>query len=347
MIFVSAQVETGSRTVDQDTREEMHRTLTLCAKALATNAEEDIQALEKNIESPASEEVKSVMSYLEAVRSASLAWLDAINSKEPTKKEDRLKNVVKRYSMWVLSAFKSHVRLVMMPFDLLHPKKWAFYPLWFSVKRTVGYLIMFIMAVYWPAYANFSLRLAPNNINPIYSGWQILAYSLAWTPTMEGTVKIAFQRELATILGCGLAWIGAIICRWSYEDGPPLNPYGVVVYMTVLTAIVAYFSYNPGLASMLGAQAQWGKTGFLTIVFMDLIIMQVFYGQGSNNELTLNRIVATFTGVLLSAILGVIPPFIRGGDEKHTMEYKEALTETYRSILTALSGEASGDDPLS
>jgi hypothetical protein len=74
------------------------------------------------------------------------------------------------------------------------------------------------------------------------------------------------QRILGTCLGGFNAWLGIIVCSWSYDDAAPINPYGLAVWLTVSTMLSAYFlSLASGVAAHFGSNKDHGKQCHISI----------------------------------------------------------------------------------
>jgi len=68
----------------------------------------------------------------------------------------------------------------------------------------------------------------------------------------------------------------------------------------------------------------------------------VYLGSGDKNDLTVNRIVATITGVLMAIVISYLPPHVNGRDPKHAREYLNALSEAFRLLLETFANESEG-----
>jgi uncharacterized membrane protein YgaE (UPF0421/DUF939 family) len=161
-----------------------------------------------------------------------------------------------------------------------------------------------------------------------------MGYAFSWRPTHEGTVKKGIQRILGTCLGGFTAWLGIIVCSWSYDNEAEINPYGLVAWLTVFTMLCAYFSTLPsGVAAHSGQDKDHGYVGMYFTLTMTLIALQTFLGSGDKNGLTLNRIVATITGVLMAIVISFLPPHINGRDPKYSRDYLDALNDAFIRLL--------------
>lgn len=131
----------------------------------------------------------------------------------------------------------------------------------------------------------------------VFYGWNLLSFTTAWTASVEGTAKHAAMRIIATLLGGVAAWIGVMVCSGSYDPPPKdINPYGIVVWLTVTTSIAASFSVGPGFMSRLGPASDIAKLEVWFVVTHSLLALEAYADKGSVNDLVVNRVVATVTG---------------------------------------------------
>lgn len=77
---------------------------------------------------------------------------------------------------------------------------------------------------------------------------------------------------------------------------------------------------------------------YLTLT-MVLIALEAFLGAGGKNGLTLNRIVATISGVLMAIIISFLPPHVNGRDPEHTRDYVNALNDAFMLLLRTFADE--------
>lgn len=82
-----------------------------------------------------------------------------------------------------------------------------------------------------------------------------------------------------------------------------------------------------------------GYVGMYFSMTEALIALEVFLGAGGKNGLTLNRIVATVTGVLMAVIISFLPPHVNGRDPKHTRDYVNSLRDAFMELLHVFADE--------
>jgi hypothetical protein len=134
-------------------------------------------------------------------------------------------------------------------------------------------------------------------------------------------------------LGAFAAWIGIIVWSWSYDNNPVVNPYGLVTYLTFIALMVAYFGIDASVLSYFGMNSERGYD-FLVILFTcNLIALEVYRGVGSRDGLTVNRLVANVSGILMAVVFQMVPPIARGGVSKHARAYCQALESALIDLL--------------
>mmetsp|Transcript_53123 Transcript_53123/g.128992 ORF Transcript_53123/g.128992 Transcript_53123/m.128992 type:complete len:796 (+) Transcript_53123:58-2445(+) len=323
--------------------------LRLCATALRTNSPSDFAslsacALDKVENTEAND---NDMSYLTditfhmacKVQTATLQWLEALNGSggAPENAKEAIENDLKNNCAWIflpLIPFPRIAKVVMVPFQ---PSKWNAMTFIWSLEYTIGYVALFCLSIYVPGWRDLGI----GGDNSLYSGWHLLGYAFAWMPTVEGTAKKAFARAFGTALGGFMAWVGVIVCSWSYDDDAPMSPYGTVAYITVFTLISTLYGIDSGPAAMFGSNHDHGFPAMYFSLTMSLIMLEVYAGSGDKSTLTVNRIVATISGVLMAVIVQIIPPHIMGTDLCHTEKYYDSIKDT----LIAIIEQMTKDDP--
>jgi threonine/homoserine efflux transporter RhtA len=133
-------------------------------------------------------------------------------------------------------------------------------------------------------------------------------------------------------ISCHMAWLGIIVCSWSYDDDAEINPYGLCAWLTVSCVVAAYFTIDPGFAARVGGSYDHGYTGIYFAMTEVLIALEVYREAGSKEALTLNRVVANLAGIALAILLSSIPPCIRGGDPQHEIECLSSLKDAFVSV---------------
>jgi hypothetical protein len=202
---------------------------------------------------------------------------------------------------------------------------------------------MFVASVYWNKYSDFAIETNKGTSGAVFTGWQMLAYTFTFQATMECTVKKGLMRGLGTCLGGFMAWLGVIICSWSYDDDAVINPYGLIAWLTIASGIAGYFTVEPGFAARLGKGYDHGFTGEYFILALSLIALEVYHGAGSKNALTVNRIVSNLAGIGMAMLVAWIPPRRKGSDPKYAVEYWTALRDSFGHLLQTLLNEEERD----
>ena len=102
----------------------------------------------------------------------------------------------------------------------------------------------------------------------------------------------------------------------------------------------SYFCWlPPGVAAHTGSDKDHGYVGMYFSVTMVLVAIETFQGAGTKAGLTVNRIIATITGVLMAIIISYLPPHVNGRDPEHTREYLDALDDAFMLLLRTFSDE--------
>lgn len=288
----------------------------------------------------------SFHSHALAVREATIAWVDALKVPKPAPTwKGGLKFILKSVAPVVLLPLLSLQRLAIALTLPFRPSRWELKPILYGLKLAAGYTALACMTVYWDAYANFKITTKTGESGPVYNGWQLLGYAYAWRPTLEGTTKKGLQRVIGTALGGFSAWLGVILCAWSYDEEADINPYGLTAYLTVTTAFAGiYFTVDAGMMSRIGASYDHGYAGMYFTMTQALIALEIYSGVGTKSEFVANRIVATVTGVVMAILLSSIPPFVRGGDPKHISKFLEAVDESFLLLLKTFADQDSCKD---
>jgi hypothetical protein len=137
--------------------------------------------------------------------------------------------------------------------------------------------------------------------------------------------------------------LGVIVCSWSYDDNAEINPYGLIAWLTIASGIAGYFTVDPGFAARLGKGYDHGFTGEYFVLTMSLIGLEVYRGNGSKNALTVNRVLSNLAGIGIAMLVSSIPPYRKGSDPKHTVEYWTALRDSFVRLLQTLLNEEERD----
>lgn len=78
----------------------------------------------------------------------------------------------------------------------LNPRKWSLTHLFWSLKLTVGFVVLVVMDVYWRQYSALSIGIGGGGMKsnePLFADWAFIAYAMTWRPTVEGTIKKGLQ----------------------------------------------------------------------------------------------------------------------------------------------------------
>jgi hypothetical protein len=136
-----------------------------------------------------------------------------------------------------------------------------------------------------------------------------------------------------------MGWLGIVVASWSYDDDAEINPYGLTAWLSVSCIVVAWFTIDGGAAAFTGPSADHGYAGMYFAMTEVLIAMEVYTGSGDKNPLTLNRIVATLVGILMAVLVAVTPPFVKGGDPKHSLACWTSMKDSFVDLLMKVLSE--------
>ena len=323
--------------------------LRLCATALQTNSPGDFAALsayelEKVVDMETNDKEMSYLTDITfhvacKIRTTTMQWLEALNGSggAPDNAKEYVENILKNNCAWLVLPLIPFPRIAKVFMTAFQPSKWNFTSFLWSLEYTIGYVALFCLSVYVPGWRNLGI----GGDNSLYSGWHLLGYAFAWMPTVEGTAKKAFARAFGTALGGFVAWVGVIVCSGSYDDDAPMSPYGTVAYITVFTLISTLYGINSGPAAMFGSNHDHGFPAMYFSMTLALIMLEVYAGSGDKSTLTVNRIVATISGVLMAVIIQIIPPHVMGTDLCHTEKYYDSI----KDVLVAILEQMTKDDP--
>lgn len=150
---------------------------------------------------------------------------------------------------------------------------------------------------------------------------------------MEGTFKRGLARILGTLLGGFAAWIGVLLCSWSLHGTSPINPYAFAVWLSAMALIAVRIGLNQGPAALMGPNYDVGFISQFFAMLLSVISLQAYLGVGDIEDLFLNRIVATITGVLAAVLVAFIPPFTHGRDPDLVLDYCVWLTQSLDAII--------------
>merc|ERR1712194_448551 len=128
-----------------------------------------------------------------------------------------------------------------------------------------------------------------------------------------GTWAKGILRFIGTCLGAFSAWLAL-----SFFG---TNPYGLVIWLAITCTIATYLGLPKGLNSRMGLDPDmaWGSAYFcMTNV---LVALEVYWGYGGKNDITVNRIVSNATGIAMAMFMAIFPmlPGIYGGSPHAAM----------------------------
>ena len=167
--------------------------------------------------------------------------------------------------------------------------------LW-ATKWAAGFVLLFIMSVYWEEWNSFSIQTSPDwRISGIFKAWTLLGYAFSFQSTVEGTIKKGIMRVLGTIAGGFTAWIGIMLTSLSWDNAKEINPYGFVVYMSIMLTFALHTALPAGINARLQQEYDHGAFGSYFSTVLIVIATETYEGQADVNGLTVNRVVATIS----------------------------------------------------
>ena len=349
LIVLSSDTSSQSET-DITIMQQASAILKACAKALSSSNDEalqDIQAFQKtcnNDGAKADPILDSAALYIYeqcmSIMEDTIAWLEALlHPPKPASFQEGFKGAVKVYATWLVVPFLPLLNLFSTyKWAAKNPKTWDVPRILWSLELVLGYIILFIMTVYWDDYVNFQLLPNDEFTGGLFQGWNMFAFAYAFMPTTEGTAKKGILRLIGTIGGGFLGWLGVIVCSWSYDDDmAEIDPYGMVVWLLVTTMVVAHYSIDSGLAAWSGSSYDHGTWGKYFVATQALIFFDTKAGPHTRDEITVNRIVANCSGVVIAIAVALLPPFYKGTDPRFSVAYfmdlKRAALETFEMCL--------------
>jgi len=308
--------------------------------ASSTQSEEE-KDVEEGSEIVRPYHVRCFHEITQAIRADTAAWLSAMHHPQYT----GLKNTAMSYIPWlvgIITLLKRLVGSLLLPFS---PKLWRLRPFLLGFKFVLGVVLLFVLEVYWDDYRGFAFASTPKvgitnrdlvvfdtgDKPNVFSGWTLIGYIMATTPTTEGTVKKGTFRAVGNAVGGFSAWIAIIVCSGSYDQDAEVNLYGLVAWLSVTTAIVAYLFTPDGPEALLGLDPDDGMYGTYFVSTQALCAIEIALGKNKRDIIVANRVVATITGVLMAMLVAIIPPQNRGGDPSRFTSILQSCCETFQS----------------
>jgi hypothetical protein len=198
-------------------------------------------------------------------------------------------------------------------------------------KFTAGMVALFCMSVYWDAWRQIEVPVQSFDGATSYSGWHLLGYALATTPTVQGTIKKGTLRLGGTVVGGFSGWLAIKACG----EYPHTNTAGFIVWVTVTTFFVSLGMLTPGPMSKLGLRKDSGFLGMYFVMTQAIVGFEAYYGVLDINYLTANRIIATGTGVLMAMTMAILPPTVNGGNPLFAKEMLRFEKECLAAVIQA------------
>ena len=343
----------------KDVYEQSALLLDRCAVALASsnplpNEGDEAEALsaeEKDIEtSPAFDPIRLSDKSLR-VEQLTKEWIQTMATDDRTRThfDKEARNVyVRSLKPWImslfgfglLSAMSESLRKAVTPVywkRVFLPPHYAFRKFIWCLKFAIGFTALVIMQVYWPAFANLEVPTSDEMASPHFAGWALIAYAFSTTQTVEGTWKKSALRALGTVAGGFSGWLALTACK--------SNPWGLGAWMTITSSLVAYSGLPKGFSSRFGLDHDlaWGPAYFA--MTQALVVMEVYAGYGTKNDITVNRIIANLVGIAMAVFMATIPPGVTYGGSPCSAQFllediKRAFRECIELMLAGSGTDA-------
>ena len=139
------------------------------------------------------------------------------------------------------------------------------------------------------------------------------------------------MRMLGTLLGGFAAWVGIMLCSWSYNGTNPVNPYAWVAYLTVCQFLGHFYGKGKGVTAFLAMEYNTPFIPFYFDLTLNLVGMSAFYGSYSINAGVANRLIKNIVGIGMAMLVSMLPPYYTVKDPRYTIEYCEELQKFHHS----------------
>lgn len=271
-------------------------------------------------------------------------WLNAYNNRVDVDDRHRTASTRRFVLDWVAKAMCSFqvitsnwlvvgLRLLLgrqgANLEKVGPRRLIMTLLW-SAKWVAGAIALLCLQMYGPNYSVFQLvKMSEGNfeLQGLIRSWELLAYSLSIQFSAEGTIKKALMRALGTCLGAFSAWIGIMLCSWSYDGKNPPNPYAWILWLAVCLFGANFFGKDPGIAAFFGMEYRMSIIWFYFNLTLAIVGMDAFVGAIEVNAGVANRIASNLVGIAMAWLVSILPPYYSGKDPRFTIEYCEAIQQ--------------------
>lgn len=133
-----------------------------------------------------------------------------------------------------------------------------------------------------------------------FGGWFTLGFITTFCLTLEGTIHKGCLRILGTCAGALSAWL-ALLCF-------PDSIYGLIAWMCI-TNFVTFSTTTHTENPLLGSHPSFGYAAQLFTYTQSIIVISVFKEIGSRDYITLNRLLANVSGIVVSVLVSHILPY--------------------------------------
>ncbi len=140
------------------------------------------------------------------------------------------------------------------------------------------------------------------------------------------------MRLVGTLLGGFSAWVGFMLCSWSYNGTNPINPYAWIAWLAVNQFIWNFHGKGVGVSAFLGMEYDTSFFAFYYNLTLILVGMESFLGEYSVNEGVARRVSNNMLGIAIAMFASILPPYYSAADPTFTTEYCEEMMEFHRSV---------------
>jgi hypothetical protein len=326
------------------------KVLELCTTALRTNDIDDYASL-KNYDVSAYPRDNSQRSFLTElilekatkVHDSTIKWLGALNGRKasPNNSKEAIKNIIVNNIVWMFVPIAPYKRLLDVVTLIVTPSRWNLSSTIWALEYAAGYIALFCMAVYIPAWTDFGIG---EDSAGLYHGWHLISYAFTWTASSEGTVKKGLSRFFGTLVGGFCGWVGVIVVSGSYDKDAEMNVYGIVAWLVLTNTLVMFFGLDNGPGCLMAASADRQYPVMYFTLTNALVLLDVYLGGGTRDSVTVNRIISTGSGCLMAILVCLFPPYIKGQDPRRFQKWNDTMKEAFAATLDAMVAAESGYD---
>ncbi|KAL7496333.1 hypothetical protein ACHAWT_004484 [Skeletonema menzelii] len=284
------------------------------------------------------------------IYSSSRTWLHVHNNNEVEEEEKHRADAIRRtFRAWFTSAMCScdllttnwvfvGIRLILRKqgasLEKISTRRLIMTLIW-SAKWTAGAVALVCLQLYSKGYSAFSTKRDTSTdfeSTAVVMDWELIAYFFSFQFTMEGTIKKGLMRLVGTLLGGFSAWVGIMLCSWSYNGTNPINPYAWIAWLAVNQFIGNFHGKGAGTSAFLGMEYDTSFFAFYYNLTLILVGMESYLGEYTVNEGVARRVSNNMLGIAIAMFVSILPPYYSATDPTFTIEYCEEMQKWHRSV---------------